>query len=94
MFKIDRRNNILISNGDNAILDVSICGETLKEGDTIYFECTEQSHTITTFVDGVAKIHLEKRNEDHNGYYSMRAIMKDGRDCLVAQGKYVRKGLI
>ena len=92
MFRIDRRNNILISVGDNAILDVSLCGEKFKEGDTVIFRSSEQEHTITTFVDGMAKIYLDKRNEEHNGYYCIRAIMKDGRDCLLAEAKYTRKG--
>ena len=92
MFRIDRRNNILISVGDNAILDVSLCGEKFKEGDTVTFQSTEQNHTITEFYNGIAKIGLDKSTIEHDGYYCIRALMKDGRDCLLAEGKYIRKG--
>lgn len=91
MFKIVR-NNIHISNGDNAIFKITLCNENLKQGDKIVFESPEQTTTVTEFIDGEAYIQIDSYNNEVDGNYTVRAIMADGRNCVIAEGKYLRKG--
>ena len=91
MFQIIR-NNMIISKGDNALFEVSLCGEPLKEGDRIVFESPEQETTVTEFNDGKALIQIDSSEELVNDKYSIHAYMTDGRICLIAEGKFIRKG--
>ena len=92
MFQLDRRNNITLNTGDNAVIDFSLCGETLKDGDRVIFTCGEQETVVTSFVQGVGKILIVEKDVPFEGTYCIQVIMADGRKSITNQGKYVRKG--
>lgn len=92
MFAIDRKNNITISVGDTGIIDFKLCGEVLKAGDKVSFESTALVKEITEFTpEGLAKI-LISFSAPHEGCYSIKVYMKDGRITTTNQGKLLVKG--
>ena len=93
MFNIDRRNNITLEAGDNAIIDVSLCGcDCLTAGDVLTFECGEQKVEVRDFIDGVAKVHLVDKFYPFEGTYCIYVEKADGRKAQIFSGKYIRQG--
>ena len=93
MFNIDRRNNIKLEAGDNAIIDFSLCGcDCLVPGDIVIFNSTEQRVEVRDFVDGVAKIQLVDYYTPSEGTYCIFVEKADGRKQQVFSGKYIREG--
>ena len=93
MLNIDRRNNITINAGDNAIIDVCLCGcDQLNEGDLVIFRYPEGEVRVTDFNNGVAKVFIPDNYFASEGTYCMFIEKLDGRKGQIASGKFIRKG--
>ena len=100
MISITKDNKISITQHDNAILNFSLEGNTLTDGDEVYFlvkksfsQTTYDMEIVTnTFVDGVARIFIpcEATRIEPNTYnYAICVHTKDGVVSTVISGKLI-----
>ena len=94
MFSIDKRNNITLDAGDTGVINFSLCGcnDKLKDEDIVVFHNGDnQTVTVRTFTNGVARIEIPEKEGSFKGRYCIKVQMKDGRKSTVIEGKFERK---